>query len=224
MYLPFSGRMGMKTWFAAMVIMSFSLSAFAIPPVQEPASAKKPGSQAIQLLSDLVPKEDALKPGRPLKPVVVKSEKEAAELFSDEALAQLLKKVDFNKQVALVFAWQGSGQDRLGYAVADAPANEPVVRPEHVVFSFEPGRTRDLRSHAQVYALRNDARWSVGVSWKQAQDLLKNSDVQSVMQLHSRHVTIVLNDGTRHETIEPRLDEVIKFLQEIKKEIPIATE
>ncbi|MFM2093300.1 MAG: hypothetical protein RIS70_424 [Planctomycetota bacterium] len=213
----------MKKWLLATVLLSAGLPVYAIPPVQDPAAAKKPQS-GIQVLDDLSAKESAFKPARDLKPIVLKSEKEAAEVFSDEAVAKLLKNVDFSKQVALVFAWSGSGQDRLDYSVARVAPNDPVARPEHVVFSLEPGRTRDLRPHTQVFVLRSDSRWSMGVSWKQAQEILKNKDVESVMQMHSRLVTIFLADGTRHETVEPGLDDVIKFLQEIKKNIPIATE
>lgn len=213
----------MKKWLLATVLLSAGLPVYAIPPVQDPVAEKKPQS-SIKVLDDLSAKESAFKPAQDLKPVVLKSEKEAAELFSDEAVAQLVKQVDFSKQVALVFAWRGSGQDRLEYAVARVPANDPIGRPEHAVFSFEPGRTRDLRPHTRVFVLRSDSRWSMGVSWKQAQEMLKNRDVESVMQTHSRLVTIFLADGTRHETVEPGLDDVIKFIHELKKNIPIATE
>lgn len=234
----------MKTCWLAILVCGVTVSAFAIPPARDPQAASKEApkaaskaeadtaddakkttkSPAVTLLKEISPQESAYKPGRPMQPVVVRSEKEAAALFNAENVAELKSKVDFAKQMVLVFAWQGSGQDQLAFDVSAILADDVVARPEQVVFSFEGGRTRDLRQHARVYALRSDAKWTMGLSWKQAQDILKNGKVQSVMQTHSRQVTIVMDDGTRHETIEPGLDDVIRFLQEIKKDIPIATE
>jgi hypothetical protein len=66
----------------------------------------------------------------------------------------LSHEVDFSQQVLLVFAWRGSGQDRLEYQVHSSP-------PGVVAFLFSPGRTRDLREHQQVFVLRSDWAWSV---------------------------------------------------------------
>ena len=88
------------------------------------------------------------------KPIVVKSKEEAAKHFGKEAVAALVKAVDFKKQIVLVFAWRGSGGDRLNYTVAES-------FPEQISFSRQFGRTRDLRSHAKVFALRSNVKWSV---------------------------------------------------------------
>ena len=88
------------------------------------------------------------------KPIVVKSKEEATKLFGKEAVATLVKAVDFKKQFVLVFAWRGSGGDRLNYTVAES-------FPEQIAFSRQFGRTRDLRSHAKVFALRSNVKWSV---------------------------------------------------------------
>ena len=88
------------------------------------------------------------------KPVVVKSKEEAAKYFGKEALAKLVKAVDFKKQIVLVFAWRGSGGDQLNYTVAES-------FPEQISFSRQFGRTRDLRGHAKVFALRSNVKWSV---------------------------------------------------------------
>ncbi len=88
------------------------------------------------------------------KPIVVKSKEEAAKHFSKEAVATLVKAVDFKKQFVLVFAWRGSGGDQLNYTVAES-------FPEQISFSRKFGRTRDLRSHAKVFALRSNVKWSV---------------------------------------------------------------
>ena len=88
------------------------------------------------------------------KPIVVKSKEEAAKHFGKEGVAALVKAVDFKKQFVLVFAWRGSGGDQLNYTVAES-------FPEQISFSRQFGRTRDLRSHAKVFALRSNVKWSV---------------------------------------------------------------
>ena len=88
------------------------------------------------------------------KPIVVKSKEEAAQHFGKEAVAALVKAVDFKKQFVLVFAWRGSGGDQLNYTVAES-------FPEQITFSRQFGRTRDLRPHAKVFALRSNVKWSV---------------------------------------------------------------
>jgi hypothetical protein len=89
------------------------------------------------------------------KPLVIKSDEDAAKHFTGDDLAKLKKQVDFKKQVVLVFAWRGSGGDRLTFDVAES-------FPEQIFFSLKPGRTRDLRSHVKVYVLRSNVKWKVG--------------------------------------------------------------
>ena len=88
------------------------------------------------------------------KPIVVKSKEEAAKHFGKKAVASLVKAVDFKKQFVLIFAWRGSGGDQLNYTVAES-------FPEQITFSRQFGRTRDLRPHAKVFALRSNVKWSV---------------------------------------------------------------
>ena len=88
------------------------------------------------------------------KPIVVKSKEEAAKHFGKDAVSALVGAVDFKKQFVLVFAWRGSGGDRLNYNVAES-------FPEQISFSRQFGRTRDLRSHAKVFALRSNVKWNV---------------------------------------------------------------
>ena len=100
------------------------------------------------------PKANVFKTAKRKKPIVLKSEDDAAKYFGDAELAKLKKAVDFKKQFVLVFAWRGSGQDKLNTAVLES-------FPEQIVFSIRPGRTRDLRPHVHVFALRANVRWSV---------------------------------------------------------------
>ena len=88
------------------------------------------------------------------KPLVLMSAKDATKYFDGDELAKMTKLVDFNKQVAVVFVWRGSGQDRIDAAVAES-------YPEQVFFTRKPGRTRDLREHVRAFALRSNVTWSV---------------------------------------------------------------
>ncbi len=88
------------------------------------------------------------------KPIVIKSQDDAAKHFGKEALEAIAKKVDFKKQIVLVFAWQGSGGDKLEYSILES-------FPEQVPFSLRPGVTDDLRTHSRVFALRSNVKWSV---------------------------------------------------------------
>ena len=102
----------------------------------------------------VVPAKSVFKNSSFNKPIVVKSKEEAVKHFGKDAVATLGKAVDFKKQILLVFAWRGSGGDQLNYSVAES-------FPEQIFFSRKFGRTRDLRSHAKVFALRSNVKWSV---------------------------------------------------------------
>jgi len=108
---------------------------------------------AITEIENAKPESSVLKDASLKKPLVIRSAEEAAKHFGDKALAALKKQVDFEKQIVLVFAWRGSGQDRLSYAVLES-------YPEQVRFKYRPGRTKDLRPHVRVYALRANVRWT----------------------------------------------------------------
>lgn len=101
---------------------------------------------------DVQPQAKAFEDSGRAKPLVLRSKDEAAKYFSEPQLGKLVDAVDFARQIVLVFAWRGSGQDRLDYAVLES-------FPEQIVFSFTPGRTRDLRPHVRVLALRSNVKW-----------------------------------------------------------------
>jgi len=110
--------------------------------------------EPITKIEGVQPKPAAFKPGGAKKPLMIKSGEDAAKHFDAENLAALKKKVDFSKQTVLLFAWRGSGQDRIEYTVLES-------FPEQIHFSYHPGRTRDLRSHAKVFVLRSNVKWSM---------------------------------------------------------------
>lgn len=89
-----------------------------------------------------------------LKPLVLRSVDGAEPYFTGKGLTELKQQVDFDKQFVLLFAWKGSGRDELSYAVAES-------YPEQIMFTYAPGRTRDLRPHVHVFVLRSNVQWSV---------------------------------------------------------------
>ena len=110
--------------------------------------------EAITELKDLRAEEAVFTDASSTKPVVLNSVKDVSKYFDEEALAAISKTVDFEKQIVLLFAWKGSGQDRLQYVVKE-------TLPEEIMFSHKPGRTRNLRLHVKAYVLRSNVKWAV---------------------------------------------------------------
>jgi hypothetical protein len=135
----------MKTYLIALVSFFTLVSGFFAAPENH---------DRITELKDLSAEEAVFKGASRTKPVVLKSLNNGAKYFGKEALAKISKAVDFEKQSVLLFAWKGSGQDRLQYVVKES-------FPEQIVFSHKRGRTKDLRSHLKVYVLRSDVKWAV---------------------------------------------------------------
>jgi hypothetical protein len=65
---------------------------------------------------------------------------------------RLDREINFNKQKLLVFAWSGSGGDKLGYKINNK---------REVLFQFQPGMTKDLRLHLELFALDKSAKYRV---------------------------------------------------------------
>jgi hypothetical protein len=62
------------------------------------------------------------------------------------------------------------------------------------------------------------------VSWDELKLVLQHGAVKMVGQTHARQVSVVLEDNQTYRATEPAIDDVIKFLREIGKTVPIATE
>jgi len=172
------------------------------------------GELPMKELKELTVKESAFRHARPPHPTAVRSDDEAEAIFEGESLAAFRKEVDFSKEQAVVFAWQGSGQDRIK---ADNGKSG-------MLFDYEPGRTRDLRQHTVVFVLPKNDSWAVAADWEEIKAMILADKVKDASQLHSREVTVVTKDGIRYRGTEPMLDDLIKFIQENDKKIPIATE
>jgi hypothetical protein len=63
------------------------------------------------------------------------------------------KQVDFGKEKLLVFAWGGSGGDKLAAKLSDDGKT--------ATFSYTPGLTRDFRRHVHVYAIPKGAEFKI---------------------------------------------------------------
>lgn len=77
-------------------------------------------------------------------PIVLTSMEEALKHLTRASMEKI--NVDFNKQQIVIFAWKGSGQDRL-------MGLHPGGKGAMTNFHYAPGRTRDLRTHTAIYAL-----------------------------------------------------------------------
>ena len=108
--------------------------------------------EPIKRLADATPNAGIFKNATRNKPLVLRSIADAAMHFDKQELVQLRQSVDFKKQIVIVFAWKGSGQDRLTFDVLES-------FPEQVRFNYQPGRTKDLRPHVYVFALRSNVVW-----------------------------------------------------------------
>jgi len=129
-----------------------STAAAVILPIIASAEPAGAAIDPIRAIKGITPKPSIFQAASRNKPFVIRSEKDASEQFPASAVAALKKQVDFKQQTVLVFAWRGSGQDKLTYNVAES-------FPEQVFFKFQFGRTRDLRVHMKIFALRSNVRW-----------------------------------------------------------------
>jgi len=139
----------MKRFAVGLLVVMLPMMAFAADTA--PASAPL---SAIKEVTGLSVNDAGFKASGSNKPIVIKSEKEAGDYFAAADLAKLTGQVDFKNQVVVVFAWQGSGQDKMEYAVMES-------YPEQIKFAYTPGRTRDLRPHVNIYVLRSNVTWSM---------------------------------------------------------------
>ena len=133
----------------------FLLSLVCLSLVTVAASATSiPEAKPIQELTDVKPTQAVFKDAGRSKPLVLRKQEDLAKYFAKDELEKITAKVDLKNQVVLVFAWRGSGGDRLSYDVLES-------FPEQIVFRIKPGRTKDLRRHVRLFALRSNVKWSV---------------------------------------------------------------
>ena len=55
------------------------------------------------------------------------------------------------------------------------------------------------------------------VSWEDAKTIIKDGNVKTVFQSHALQVKITMASGTRYQTTEPEIDDVIEWLEKCGK-------
>ena len=110
-----------------------------LPPQPEPGTSK-PRELSVPAWSA---PEDAK-----FAPVVVRSKAELEKAIGNKEVREaILKAVKLDQEYLVVFAWGGSGGDRLAFEVVKG------AKGAEVVFKRRPGLTDDLRAHRKVYAI-----------------------------------------------------------------------
>ena len=100
-------------------------------------------------------KEDA----KVAEPAVITSAAELAKAIPDEETQTKIKgQVDFAKEKLLHFRWAGSGGDKLGFKTAKGDKGPEVT------ILLQPGLTRDLRYHNQLFVVPKNATWKLEVT------------------------------------------------------------
>jgi hypothetical protein len=95
------------------------------------------------------------KPGAAKKPTKITTAEELEKQIPDEATRKrLAKEVDFTTHTLLVFAWKGSGKDKIEYSILQSD-------PPQIEFTFTQGLTDDYRSHVKLFAVKNGLKWAV---------------------------------------------------------------
>lgn len=90
--------------------------------------------------------------GKAGEPTEIKSADDAAKnAVLKDAADDVKKLVNFDKEKLLVFAWAGSGQDKV--AVTGETKDGKTV----VTVTYTPGLTRDLRQHVKLFVVPKDA-------------------------------------------------------------------
>ena len=89
----------------------------------------------------------AFEKSRVNKPTLITTADELDKAIPDAGA--LKKQVDFTKDKLILFAWGGSGGDKLTSRITDDGKT--------VVFTYKGGLTRDLRRHVRLFAIPKNA-------------------------------------------------------------------
>lgn len=95
--------------------------------------------------------------GKATEPAVITSAEDLAKNeVAGTAADEIKKQVDFAKEKLVVFAWAGSGQDKVAAGELKA-ADKKATAP----FTYTRGLTRDLRRHVRLFVVPKDAEVKV---------------------------------------------------------------
>jgi hypothetical protein len=137
----------MRTGMSALAAWSCLVLSAAFVGGQDP-KGKADLARAIDLPGYAGERGDVKKPAR-----ITSADELAKAIPNKEWQDAILKQVDFTREYLLFFAWAGSGQDRLTFAVINrgkVPAVDVIYRQ---------GLTDDLRSHFRLFAVAKGASW-----------------------------------------------------------------
>ena len=129
----------------------FVLALF-VAPVVFAAEEKPQPLTPIDLKANDIPVVQP-KEGNPLKPTEINTAGELTKspLFGEGATDKLKKFVNFEKEKLVVFAWSGSGQDKLTGSLVTADKKVTAQ------FLYTGGVTKDYRPHFYVFVAPKDA-------------------------------------------------------------------
>lgn len=114
------------------------------------------GEEKKSAVRSLDVKIEGVAPAKFGEPTVIANDEQLTKAIKDEAAAAEAKKaVDFKTEKVLYFAWAGSGQDKLTFTTAEGKQGPEVT------FTYTPGRTRDIRKHAKLFAVPKDATFKI---------------------------------------------------------------
>ena len=89
------------------------------------------------------------KAGKATEPTAITSaEALAKDPVVGAAAEEIKKQIDFEREKLLVFAWGGSGGDRITASIGADSNGKSIVFAEYLR-----GKTRDLRQHVKLYAV-----------------------------------------------------------------------
>ena len=129
------------------------LAALCVGPALLTADEKKDAKPTVKEIPTKDLKLTIPEKGKPTEPTTITS---AGDLAKNEVVGKaaddIKEQIDFNKQKLLVFAWHGSGQDRMTASIG-AEGKDLIVFVE-----FLPGKTKDFRPHTRLFAVPKDLK------------------------------------------------------------------
>lgn len=139
---------GEKNAYEKIIFARFSLNSLSKEKGADTAVVKK-------IIGFKPPRATRLPGFRRMKPTLIENRATLTKVFGDAEAEKIRKRVDLAEQVLMFFQWAGSGQDKLAHAVQKQDDKTKVV------FTFRPGRTRDLRPHAHLFSIRKSVAWEI---------------------------------------------------------------
>jgi len=96
----------------------------------------------------------AVKSGDWDKPHPISADDDLKKFISDAPTRKkVLGAIDFQTHVLLLFAWQGSGGDKIAAKIVEET-------PQEIRFTMKAGATDDIRQNVQLFAVAKETRWT----------------------------------------------------------------